>query len=154
MNFDGIPGDTTAKGFEKWIHIESFQFGVGRAIGTAVGKGVVREGSQPSVSEITVTKLLDTSTPKLIKAATVDRKGVKVKIAFVTSDSDPATYLEYDLTDTLISGYSTSSGGDRPTETLSLNFTEFQISYTPTGEDNSSAAPGRFGYDLSKAAAV
>ena len=48
-----------------------------------------------------------------------------------------------------LSGYSLSSGGDMPTETLRLNFTTIQktfIPMTPTGP----GSPETVGYDLTK----
>jgi hypothetical protein len=34
MHFEGIEGNVTAKGYEKWIEVNSFQFGSGRGIST------------------------------------------------------------------------------------------------------------------------
>src|SRR4030095_3819031 len=48
---------------------------------------------------------------------------------FVNLNKDKAqTYLQFKLDNTLISSYSMSSGGDRPSESLSLNFTKISIS--------------------------
>ncbi len=154
LKFTGIDGEATASGYEKQINIASFQFGVGRGISTQVGAGQKREASHASVSEITLTKTLDSSSTKLLKAATIDRAGVDAVITFVTTGDTAQAYLTYTLTDTLVSGYSISSGGDRPMETFSLNFTKFETSYTGTGEDNKATGPARFGYDLSTAKAA
>jgi type VI secretion system secreted protein Hcp len=43
-------------------------------------------------------------------------------------------YLTVKLTNCLVSGYSMSSGGDRPSESLSINFTK--IEYTYQGYDD------------------
>jgi type VI secretion system secreted protein Hcp len=154
LKFEGIEGEATATGFEKQIAIDSVQFGVGRAVSALTGSGTKREASQASVSEITVTKTFDASSTKLLKAATVDREGKKVTITFVTVGTTPQTYLTYDLSDTIVSGYHISSGGERPVESISLNFTEFKASYTPTSEDNKAGAPARFGYDLATAKSI
>ena len=48
---------------------------------------------------------------------------MKVVIDFVKTDKgNLVKYLTFELEDTMISGYSISSGGDRPSESLSLNF--------------------------------
>ena len=67
MNWDGIDGAVTTKGFEKWIELSSFQWGVGRAIGTAARGAATREATEPNISEIVVSKRLD-------KASRVARK--------------------------------------------------------------------------------
>ena len=59
MHYDGIDGNVTAKGYEKWIEVQSFQFGSGRGISTPTGGSENREASAPSVSEVVVTKLMD-----------------------------------------------------------------------------------------------
>ena len=41
MQYKGIDGDATQSGFQNWIKIESFQFGVGRGM---VGRRVLRVG--------------------------------------------------------------------------------------------------------------
>ena len=56
MKWDGIDGAVTTQGFEKWIELNSFQWGVGRAIGTAARGAATREASEPNVSEIVITK--------------------------------------------------------------------------------------------------
>ena len=65
MKFGDITGDVETSGFEKWTELQSFQWGVGRGVGSAMSGGNSREGSIPSVSEITVTKRMDGSSPGL-----------------------------------------------------------------------------------------
>ena len=128
MRYEGIDGDVTAEGYSKWIEISSTQWGVGRGIGPPTG-GSNREPSAPSISEIVVTKVQDVSSAHLFAEATVGKPKV-VEIHLVTTTAErPQPYLKMTLNNTLISGYSQSSGGDRPTESLSLNFTKITLSY-------------------------
>jgi len=53
-----INGESIVAAHDKWIHIDSVSFGVGRAI-TSVGGGGDRETSNPSFSEVSLTKSLD-----------------------------------------------------------------------------------------------
>jgi type VI secretion system secreted protein Hcp len=132
MNYDNkaITGDVTATGWENWIELNSFQFGTGRGISSPTGGSADRESSAPSVSEVTVTKDQDSSTGPLLTAA-LQGEGVTVIIDFVkTSQGQLVKFMEYTLTNTMISGWSTSSGGDRPNESISLNFTKFQVDPT------------------------
>ncbi len=49
----------------------------------------------------------------------------------------PDIYVEYKLYNTLVAGLQRSApAGDRPTETLTLNFTKMDVKYTPFGQDN------------------
>lgn len=151
MQYKGIDGDATQAGFTDWIKVESFQFGVGRGITTQTGAALNREASEPSVSEITVTKLLDKASGPILQNVCTERKGQDCKIAFVSQGDPGEKYLEYTLTNTLISGLSISSGGDRPVESVSLNFTKVEIEVKPLSPDNTAAGPFKFAYDIAQA---
>ncbi len=144
-----INGDVTTQGFEKQIEISSFQWGVGRGIGSPTGASGNREASTPSVSEITVTKELDNASGGLLKEALSSGGKSTLVISFVRTDGNGAdTYLEITLTDTMISGYSMSSGGDRPSESLSFNFVKIEVKFTPMNADGSKGSPFPVTYDL------
>jgi type VI secretion system secreted protein Hcp len=52
------------------------------------------------------------------------------------------------LDGTLISGYSISSGGDRPSESLSLNFTKIDSEYLNIDAKFASKTTGHIVYDI------
>jgi type VI secretion system secreted protein Hcp len=156
MNYNSlaIKGDSTAEGFIEWIELSSFQFGVGRGISSPTGGSADRESSAPSLSEITITKAQDSSTGPLVTDA-LQGEGVTVIIDFVkTSAGKLEKYMRYTLTNTMISGWSTSSGGDRPTESLSLNFTKIEIDPTTIDAAGKSSNAKPVTYDIGKAKIV
>ena len=122
VKFDGIDGEATEDKHKKWIEVNSLQFGFGRGISTPQGNAAHRETSAPSVSEITMTKEMDAASSKLFTSSLTESNGKEVKIDLCrTGGADGLiVYSTYTLTNTLISGYSVSSGGDRPTESISL----------------------------------
>lgn len=129
LSYGTVKGAVTADAFKQWIEINSFQFGVGRGISTPTGSAADREASAPSISEITVTKPTDVSSLDLLTDACIG-EGVDANIVFCTTVKGGIDeYMRYVLSNTMISGYSVSSGGDRPTESLSLNFTQFQVKF-------------------------
>ena len=148
MKWDGIDGAVTTHGFEKWIELHSFQWGVGRAVGTAARGAATREASEPNLSEIVVTKRMDKSSTKLFMDAVAGDLSSTVKFKFTTTTKDKVdTFLAYELTNCGVSGYSTSSGGDAPTESLSLNFTKIMFTYTER-DPKIAGSPDTVGYDL------
>jgi len=151
LHYEGIEGQATHQEHSKWIDIGSVQWGIGRGISTPTGSTANREASEPSISEITITKTMDNSSPKIFTESATGRKGKTVKIHFVSTGSPGETYVEYTLTNTLISGYSISSGGDRPTESLSLNFTKIEFLYKEYGKDNKPTDSPRISYDAAAA---
>lgn len=154
MSYDGVAGDVTAGGHEKWIELNSFQWGVGRGISSPTGASADRESSAPSVSEVVVTKSTDAASVKLFDEA-LQGEGKKVVVDFCKTDKgNLEVYMTITMENTLISGYSTSSGGDRPMESLSLNFTKVEFKNIPTGDTISTAEPETVTYDLALAKVV
>jgi type VI secretion system secreted protein Hcp len=152
MQFEGVDGDVTAEGHEKWIELGSMHFGIGRAVTSPqTGGSAEREASAPSVSEITLTKNADSASPKLFQQSLFG-EGAKVKIDLVKTDKDKLEpYEQYELEDVLVSGFSVSSAGDRPTESISLNFTKIIFSHVQMKDKNDPGSPEKVGYDLEKA---
>lgn len=150
MKYGSINGPVTTQGFEKWIELNSFQWGSGRAIGSAARGSTSREHSEPSLSEVTVAKLTDVASPKLFLESVAGKLDNKVTIKFTTTTKGAIdTFLTFELTDCGVSGYSMSSGGEMPQESISLNFTK--ISKTFKGLDPDIAgSPETVGYDLTQ----
>jgi len=154
MNYNSIKGDVSASGFEDWIELHSFQWGVGRGITSPTGASADRESSAPSVSEITVSKSTDIASTKLLTEA-LKGEGEKVEIAFCKTDAgNLETFMQYTLEDCLISGYSLSSGGDRPTESISINFTKVEFKNIAMKDKNDTGDPDTVTYDVAQAKVV
>jgi type VI secretion system secreted protein Hcp len=152
MQYDGIDGDVDTKGYEKWIQLSSWQWGIGRGITSATSGGADREATTPSVSEMVVTKVTDGASTNLMRASlglAPAGEGKKVKIDFVQTDQgQPEAYMQFELENTLVSGWSLSSGGDRPMESLTLNFTAIQYKNIGMGKANDTGSPDIAQYDL------
>jgi len=150
LKYGDVKGAVTTDGFKDWIECNSFQWGASRQIGTAARGSTTREHSEPSLSEITVTKLTDVASPKLFLDAVAGKLDNKVTISFTTTTKAKVeTFLKYELENCGLSHYSMSSGGDAPMESLSLNYTK--ITETFTGMDPGiSGSPETVGYDLSQ----
>ena len=152
LQYDGIDGDVTSQGHEKWIELTSLQWGCGRAMTSPTGGSADRESSTPSVSEVVVAKVTDGASSNLFRTSLgfgPGAEGKTVKIDFVKTDvSQPEAYLQLELTNTLISGFSMSSGGDRPTESITLNFTKITYNNIGMGAANETGNPDRAEYDL------
>lgn len=151
LKYGAIAGEVIAAPFKEWIEISSFQWGVGRGITSGVGGASKRESSAPSVSEITITKTFDSSSPLLLKEA-LGGKAVEVKIDLTQTDNS-ATHVAYEnyiLTNCLISGYSISSGGDRPSESLSLNFTKIESTYWKINDKFEATKAGTTIFDIAE----
>ena len=150
MKYGDVKGAVTTDGFKDWIELSSFQWGASRSIGTAARGSTTREHSEPTLSEITVTKLTDVASPKLFLDSVAGKLDNKVTIKFTTTTKGKIeTFLTYEMENTGLSHYSMSSGGEAPMESLSLNYTK--ITETFSGMDPGiSGSPETVGYDLTQ----
>lgn len=148
MKFGSLKGDATHEDHKDWLTIDSVQWGTGRSIMTLSGAAQNRESSEPSVSEVTISKMMDASSPSFFTEAVTGNKGVEVKINLVSTGSPGRVYATYTLYDALVSSYSMSSGGDRPAESISINFSKIQFKYIPTKTEHGAGSPSVVSYDL------
>lgn len=148
MNYDGIEGEITAAGHEKWIELTNFSWGEARGLTGGQG-GSTRESGTVSISDVVITKMADCASPKLFIAGATGTVDKVVKIDFVrTAKGEEQVYMQYTLTGTGVSSYSIAGGGeDRPIETMTLNFDKIEFKYNAIGDDLT-GNPEIVSYDL------
>ena len=151
MKYGSIKGDATQDEHKEWIVIDSVQFGAGRGISTVTGAARNREASEPSISEVTVMKQMDSSSHEIFKASTTGIKGEDLKLDFTSTDQAGQVFFSLLCSEALVSGYSISSGGERPTESISFNFTKIEYKAAPLGPDNKPTGPFTVTYDIATA---
>jgi type VI secretion system secreted protein Hcp len=132
-----IKGTSSVDQHVGWITIDSLQMGVGRSISTS-GKGEDRDTSNPSFSEITLSKPTDIASADLFMQAICGKSLGVAEIHFIQTggaNKNNQVFLTLKLTDAIVSSYSASSGGERPSETFSLNFTQISYQYNAFSGD-------------------
>lgn len=149
IKYEGIKGNATGD-YAEHIAVTSMSFGVNRAVSMVPGDMGERERSTPSLSEISITKVTDSSTAPLFKSAVGGSEGKKVEIKFARTGKDKLEeYMVYVLSDCIVSGYSISAFDEgKAEENISLSYSKIEISYTGADASNKSSGPQRGGYDL------
>ena len=154
MKIEGIEGNVTAEGHEKWIEIHSFSFGVGRGIARREpGRTENRESSSASLSEVSISKEMDETSPLLFTQACIG-DGKEITVDFCRTGENPQIYMQYILSNTLISSYSVKGGGDGAYENLTLNFDKIVMKYNAFDDKHKQKTSVPAGYDLTKAKKV
>jgi type VI secretion system secreted protein Hcp len=154
MRYDNgsIQGDATQKGFEGWMNLHSFQWDMARAFTKDTGRAYNREGAQAHVGRITVIKEVDHASGQILKTACTEHKGKTVEIAFVRTGDPGDPYLKFTLTDTVFQNLQVMGArqGDvvRPTEKITLDFTELLVETVVLKEDNTGEAPCKITYNI------
>jgi len=148
LKLDGIKGESQDHKHKDEIHIESFSWGMAQH-GTH-GAGGGGGAGKVSVHDISVTKLVDKATPELMLACC---NGQHIKEGLLTVRKAGETALEYlkiKLTDILVSSVQEAGhGSEMLKESLSLNFSKFQVQYQPQGADGKAqGGPQMMGWDV------
>jgi type VI secretion system secreted protein Hcp len=163
LQIQGINGDVSAKNYKHWINLESFNFSVKRTLSTRPGRVVDREGTRPSISEITIAKHTDKSSPLLFGEACTGQAKPNVKIVFCTTNDSLSPYLEYTLSNVIVSSYTVNTRTEsddkdnkthHPHEIITLNFDKVEMKFTPFDEKHQAQSPIPSGYDLKQATAT
>ncbi len=150
MKVEGIDGNVTAKGYEKWIEVYGFSFSLARGITSAnPGRQSNREAGTPSFSEISVTKVVDETSPKFFTESCIGT-AKKIEFHFCETGESVRSYIEFILSDVLISQYSFNGqgGGGHPTESLTFNYSKIETKYIPYDDKHQPKSPIPAGYDL------
>lgn len=152
LKIDGIDGESTDDKHKGQIEILSYSQGVAQSItGTASATGTFT-GQRCDMTPLSITKQLDKASPKLAAACA---GGDHIKSALLTlnrAGGDKKQYMEYKLTDVLISSYNVggaSAGeGGVPVEEIALHFGKIEWKYTVIDTTGKEAGNVAAGWDL------
>ncbi len=154
MKYGDIVGDVTDTGHLNWVEITSFSWGVTRTVSNAPGAVSGRSLSAPRVSDVQIVKDQDVATIPFFQASLVGSASA-VTIDFVTTgQGELQTYYTVKLTQAIVTSFVQSSGGERPTESMTLNFTECSVAGVQMDSDGTSTTPANYGWNVTGSAPV
>ncbi|MEO5914758.1 MAG: type VI secretion system tube protein Hcp [Luteolibacter sp.] len=125
-----ITGESLDVKHSGWIEIMSMQAGIANPVTLSSSGGGITPGKSTR-SDLVVTKLLDRASPQLFLGCAVGTRYPTVTLELTTSNSDGAslTYYKITLTNVIVSSLTTSAGGERPTEAVSLSYEKITTDY-------------------------
>jgi type VI secretion system secreted protein Hcp len=153
VQIPSVTGGATEDNHVGWIQVDSLQFGVGRALNNPLGHATSREAGQPNVSEIHVTKSMDSASIELFGWAVSKFDAKILKIDVTSAGKGDKPFASYTLENAVISGYSVSAPREgNIAESISFNFTKITEKFVSYGADNKTVlATVVKGYDLALA---
>jgi type VI secretion system secreted protein Hcp len=129
---DTITGDSTAKGFEKQIEVQSFSFAGMNSAPTGAGKSIA--------SPITFTAAAGTDSPLLLKALAQHTVLKTAVFKFVhTGGESPFVFQTYSLSNCLIVGFHQTAPVNGVVDEVQLAFAK--VTYTVT-QQKPDGSPG------------
>ncbi|MFL6333475.1 MAG: Hcp family type VI secretion system effector [Pyrinomonadaceae bacterium] len=127
----GVKGEATQHDFKDKIELLSFSHGVAMQITGDISNSE-RTSGRPNHQDMTVTKYLDLASPVLNQSCCEGRAFPQVEIIIGRNDSGQVVELmRYTMKNALISSISIGGGGgDRPVETVTLNYNQISWSFS------------------------
>lgn len=126
-----IDGESTDENHQGWIELLSYDHGVTQQVsGTASSAGGA-SAERANFKNFSITKQLDIATPALNLACADGTHIDEVLVELCRAGTDKVKFMEYKLTNCLISAVTVSggSGGDLPTESVTFNYGKITWSY-------------------------
>lgn len=148
LKIDDIKGESKDKTYADAIEVLAWSWGASNSGTMHTGGG--GGGGKANFQDINLTKYIDKSTPTLWQFLASGKHFETGQLIMRKAGGDPLDYLVLDLKKILVSTISTggSNGEDRLTESVSLNFSEFKLSYTPQKDDGTGDAAVEFGFSI------
>jgi type VI secretion system secreted protein Hcp len=150
LSLDGVKGESQDDKHQNWIEIFSFSMGAMNPATIGSGTGGAG-GGKATLSEISIVKKTDASSPNLFQGCCSGTHYKKATIHVRKAGGTALVYLQYDLTEVFVSSvqWSGSGGGDdTPTESVALAYGAINVTYTPQKVDGTADAAVVAGWDV------
>jgi type VI secretion system secreted protein Hcp len=150
LKIDGIDGESTDDKHKNWIEILSYSFGVAQmASSSAQSATSSGTGGRADFQDLSIVKSMDKATPKIFLACAKGETIKEVTLELCKAGGDKQKYMEYKLSDVIISSTSTGGGGGGdPTESVTFNFGKIQETYTQINREGRPAGNVAAGWSL------
>ncbi|MEW5929332.1 MAG: type VI secretion system tube protein Hcp [Gemmatimonadota bacterium] len=150
LSITDVPGTSQITGYEAQIEVLSYSHGVSQQV-TGDVTNTERTSGRPMHQDFHLTKYLDKATPLLNQKCCEATNLGQVIVTIGRNDAGAVIPLIiYTMEDCIISSVSVGGGGgDKPVESLSLNYASIKWDYTAQNEESGEAGTVSGGWDVS-----
>jgi type VI secretion system secreted protein Hcp len=140
LKLDDVKGESRDDKHKDEIDVLAWSWGMSQSGTTHMGGG--GGAGKVNVQDLSITKYLDKASPNLMLGSCTGKHYKEALLTVRKAGEKPLEYLKITMKEVLVSSISTggSGGEDRLTESISLNFAEFKVEYTPQKQDGSGDA--------------
>ena len=147
LQIDNIKGESTNKGHEEWIDIDSFSWGVSNSGTVGIGGGA--SSGKPVFSPFSWTQLVDKSVPPMLGGVASGKHYPNATLDVQQASAKPAgVFFQMKFDDVLLTKLDIVGAGDRPNVAGAFVYSKITMTYRPQKADGSLGAPVVGGWDL------
>jgi type VI protein secretion system component Hcp len=139
LKIDGIKGESTTKGTEEWIKLESIQYGESDLDLLIRSAAETKKESRQSDSELTLLKQVDKSSPLLFNALVMGQNLGTGQINICENETCAVKLL---LSDLYIVDYQITSSEDNPKESFRIAFSDANLAQDTDSSSDTNEIPG------------
>jgi type VI secretion system secreted protein Hcp len=149
LAIDGIPGESTAKDFERQIEVQRWSWS--QEFPPAMRAESEEQRPALTVGPLRVAKSVDKATPKLMVACSSRQIFPRAVLTCRSTGEREVDLLRMTLSDLQISSYGASGMGgteERPAEEIGITFGRIEFETTELRADGTAAGVIRSGWDV------
>ena len=151
IKIDGIEGESTDEKHAGWIEVTSYNTGLSQTVSSTASSAGGASAERADFQDFSITKQIDKASPKLAVACADGTHISSIVVELCRSGTDKVKFMEYKMTNCIISGTSTTGGGEFPTENVTIDYGKIEWSYTQQKRKGGGAAGNvASGWDLEK----
>ncbi len=124
-----IEGESTDNKHAGWIEIKDYSTDITQTISSTASSSGGASAERADFNDFSITKQLDKATPKLALACANGTHFDKITIELCRAGTDKVKFMEFILSNCLLSSISMSAGDEFPEETIGINYGKVEWSY-------------------------
>ena len=137
LHADPLNGESTDKGHEDWIEVDSFSFGVSQPISGARGTGG-RAAARADFQSFTINKMVYKSSVDLALHCAKGEHIKKLELEVCQETGEKVNYWKMEFENVMVQSVSTSGGGSmRAAESVAFVYDKVTWTYTAVNNDGS-----------------
>lgn len=150
LKIDGMPGESTDDKHKDWIEVLSYSWGASQLASATASSAGGATAERANFQDFSIVKTLDKASPKLALACADGTHIKEVTIELCRAGGDKVKYMEYKMSNCIISSVSVGGGGGgEPTESLTFNYGKIEWTYSQQKRaDGSGGGQVAAGWDL------
>ncbi len=149
LKIEGVDGEATDPDHSGWIEVLAFSEGLSSSGSLHVGGG--GGAARVNVQDLSVTKYLDSTSPFIRQRIASGQHIPSARLVVRTGDAgNRRTVFQVFLENVLLTSVSAgaSSGQDRVTENITINFAKIRWEYTPQNNQGGAGGVVEAGWDI------
>ena len=148
LRLDDVTGESKDDTHKDEMEILSDSWGMSQSGTTHSGPG--GGAGKVSVNDLSLVKYVDKASPILMQFCATGQHIATGQLTIRKAGATPVEYLKLEMKEIIVTSvqFGGSTDSDRMTESISLNFAEFTLTYTPQKDDGTADAEVSFQFNI------